>query len=120
MACQQLFIDSRWQMAHYGLTLSQNENRKGPSVILESWEETNEESRRKGHHTTPGLINGALLLPGKLPKLGQPARQWGKESSLGRGKFSLSLQPGLLQSTPRQVLKWFRDKIPNTFDHQRV
>lgn len=69
MACQQLFIDSRWQMARYGLTLSHNENRKGPSVILGSGEETNEESRRKGHRTTLGLINRALLPQGSSPSL---------------------------------------------------
>lgn len=92
MACQQLFIDLRHQTARYGLTLSHNENlRRGPSAILGTWAETNEEDGRKGHHT-PWVPLARLFFPqGRSPGLdSQTDRQWRKESVLARGNSSLS------------------------------
>jgi hypothetical protein len=44
--------------------------------------ETNEEEQRKGHHTTLGPVDRAVIPPRTISELGQPARLWRKGSSL--------------------------------------
>lgn len=62
MACQQLFIDLRQQMAHYRPTLSHNENQEGALLLSGGVRrELMKEGGREGHHAAWDPVNGALL-----------------------------------------------------------
>jgi len=95
MACQQLFIDLRQQMAHYRPTLSHNENQEGALLLSGGVRrELMKEGGREGHHAAWDPVNGALLPVGSPPpQLGQPIRLQGNGGSLGRGKSSIFLLP---------------------------
>lgn len=88
MACQQLFIDLRQQMAHYRLILSHNENQEGALLLSGGVRrELMKEGRKKGHHAAWGPVEGALPPVGSTPSLDSPSdfremeAVWGEESS---------------------------------------
>lgn len=55
MACQQLFIDLRQQMAHYRLILSHNENQEGALLLVGVRKrELMKEGQEEGHHAAWG------------------------------------------------------------------
>ena len=87
MACQQLFIDLRQQMAHYRLILSHNENQEGALLLSGGVRrELMKEGGREGHHAAWDPVNGALLPVGSPPSLDSPSdfremvAVWGEES----------------------------------------
>lgn len=87
MACQQLFIDLRQQMAHYRPTLSHNENQEGALLLSGGVRrELMKEGGREGHHAAWDPVDGALLPVGSPPSLDSPSdfremeAVWGEES----------------------------------------